>query len=180
MTYEVKPPEMKVEYGGPDKVQVVANPRLQPAKCILCGAPGDGRPFVDIGCFIEWYGAVYFCAYCIVDMANHLGYYTPSQHDVITMQLTAAMSENHELAGQNDNYRDILRTILNLTGNELGNYLLRYREYTQWREHQTRSIDNDSATAEDDIGTDKQSDESGSDDVPSASSGQQLEFDFDQ
>lgn len=179
MVYEVKPPEMKVEYGGPDKVQVVAHPRLQPATCILCGAPGDGRPFVDIGCFIEWYGAVYFCSYCMVDISNHLGYYTPSQYDLVTEQLTSALSENHILAGQNDHYRDILRTTLSLGPHELSDFILRFNEYSQWRESQAPIAVHADPERSDDSTITEQVASEGSTDISDSGEYEQLSFDFD-
>lgn len=130
-------PEMKITYGGPDKVQVLTGPNMQPAKCVLCGAPGDGRPFIDIGCYLDWYGTVYFCGPCIVDIANHLGYISPSQAAVVEDNLTRALSENHILAESNEHLRSIVSNLLNFGVFELNGFVNDYKEFIQWRDSQT-------------------------------------------
>jgi hypothetical protein len=180
VAYESKPVPMNVEYGGPDKVQIVAHPRLQPATCILCGAPGDGRPFVDIGCFIEWYGAVYFCSYCIVDISNHLGYYSPEQYDLTSRTLAATTSENHILADANEHLRGIVANILNLSVSESDDFVRLFNEFKVWRDAQTSPDANVSGPREDDEGVIEQTASEGRISVPDDSSSGQLEFNFDE
>lgn len=48
---------------------------IEPGVCILCGsAGGDDRKFVDFGKQLDWYGAVYFCSYCIGEVAESVDY----------------------------------------------------------------------------------------------------------
>jgi hypothetical protein len=155
---------MRIEYGGPDKVQVLPGPVMQPAKCILCGAPGDGRPFIDIGCYLDWYGAVYFCGYCIVEISNKLGYVSPDQAEVVQRNLSAALSENHILAEQDEHLRSIVNNLLDFTISERNNFVHDYQEFIAWRSHQT-TIEDIEPEGQTDIGTNVEDSEQGSSDV---------------
>lgn len=173
-------PEMKVEYGGPDKVVILPQPRLQPAKCILCGAPGDGRPFVDIGCYLDWYGAVYFCGYCIVSISNKLGYYSPSQWETLNQSYRAALSENHILADANEKLRSILSNVLDLSSDECSDFVLLFHEFEEWLESDQGPKRNDPEKGADDSGVTEQIVEQRSNDVSNDGDSGQLEFDFEQ
>jgi len=160
-------PETRIEYGGPDKVVVLPGPRMQPAKCILCGAPGDGRPFIDIGCFIDFYGMVYFCGYCIVAISNKLGYISPDQAEVVQANLSAALSENHILAEQDDHLRSVISNLLNFDIPSRNQFVSDYQEFIQWRDGQAPIV-----VAEPEgsavVGNVVETSEQGSDDLPNA------------
>lgn len=48
--------------------------QFAPGTCILCkSAGGDGRQFIDLGITVEWFGAMYFCTFCITEAASLLG-----------------------------------------------------------------------------------------------------------
>lgn len=48
---------------------------LAPGTCILCKSDGgDGRQFIDLGITVEWFGAMYFCTFCIAEAAQVLGF----------------------------------------------------------------------------------------------------------
>jgi hypothetical protein len=47
---------------------------LAPGTCILCKSDGgDGRQFIDLGITVDWFGAMYFCTFCIREAASLLG-----------------------------------------------------------------------------------------------------------
>ena len=49
-------------------------PMVQPGKCANCGASkNDGRQYIDFGLQIDWYGCIYLCGFCILDIANSMG-----------------------------------------------------------------------------------------------------------
>lgn len=49
-------------------------PIAAPGTCILCkSAGGDERKFIDLGIQVDWYGAIYFCTFCITEAAQILG-----------------------------------------------------------------------------------------------------------
>lgn len=53
------------------RLKVLNNPELAPGICFLNGCVGDGeRKFIDFGKNIEWYGAVYICTQCIVEVVE--------------------------------------------------------------------------------------------------------------
>lgn len=72
----------EVQYKQLSKFQVVKDHQLiSPGKCTGCGKiSGD---FVDIGLELDFYGVVYFCVSCIVEIANQLEYYSPAQQKII-------------------------------------------------------------------------------------------------
>jgi len=56
------------------KYRVLDVPDVSPGKCGNCGASkNDGRRYIDIGLQIEWYGAMYLCGSCLLDIANTMG-----------------------------------------------------------------------------------------------------------
>lgn len=53
------------------RFSVLDNPNALPGKCALCGSSGgDGRKFVDFGFQLDVYGAVYFCTFCVTELAE--------------------------------------------------------------------------------------------------------------
>lgn len=54
------------------RIQILDRPVAAPGKCIVCSAvdSDSGRKFVDFGEQIDWYGAVYFCTFCINELAT--------------------------------------------------------------------------------------------------------------
>ncbi len=72
----------EVQYQQLCKFQVVKdNQLIAPGKCAGCGKiSGD---FVDIGLELDFYGVVYICVSCMVEVANQLQYYSPVQQKII-------------------------------------------------------------------------------------------------
>lgn len=53
------------------RLKVLDNPELEPGICFLNGCVGDGkRKFIDFGKNIEWYGAVYICTQCVIEVSE--------------------------------------------------------------------------------------------------------------
>jgi hypothetical protein len=123
------PPVMKVTYGGPDRAVIMQAARMKPYKCVICNGESDGRPFVDFGLDLEWYGSVYFCGYCFINVANKLGYQSPDQVDNITDKYTRMLKANHRLAYDNGKYRDLLGSLLDLSIDERDTFVARFREF---------------------------------------------------
>lgn len=64
----------------------------KPGICILCrSAGGDGRQFVDFGQSVEFLGVVYFCTFCVGEVAKLLGYATYAKHDDLFKQYEASL-----------------------------------------------------------------------------------------
>jgi hypothetical protein len=64
------------------RLHVLNNPILAPGVCFLCGSAGDGkRKFIDFGKQIEWYGTVYICTECIVEVSSAADYIPVANFD---------------------------------------------------------------------------------------------------
>lgn len=62
------------------KVQILESPRLAPGTCVLCGTSRtDDRQYIDIGLTVEYIGVIYFCTFCMTEVANRIGCYTLEQ-----------------------------------------------------------------------------------------------------
>lgn len=73
------------------RVQVLEAPRQLPGVCMLCGASrNDDRKYVDIGKDIEFVGVIYFCTFCMTEIANTLGCLMPEQAKALEDELDAA------------------------------------------------------------------------------------------
>ncbi len=81
------------------KYKILANPFYQPGKCANCGsAKVDGRMYVDFDLDIDWYGKVYLCTLCLMDIATAANLFEGylKQRDELAhrvMQLTIALEE---------------------------------------------------------------------------------------
>lgn len=76
------------------KVNVVTVPHLSPGKCANCGASKeDGRKYVDIGLYIDWYGQVFFCGYCIREITKKIGLFSNLENQVAQLKREIARLE---------------------------------------------------------------------------------------
>jgi hypothetical protein len=164
-------PPLKVEFGGPDRIVVVEKALVKPGKCIVCGASSDGRPFVDFNLYIEWYGAVYFCAFCFVNACNKLGYYNPDQFDDVTDKYNATLKRVARLESDNDSIRNILGNMFNLDPNQRDELVLLWDEFTSWRAGEKSPEPDNRKSTEVDKRTDEQSSSKRPNDISSSASG---------
>jgi hypothetical protein len=58
------------------RVQHIERPIVSPGVCGICGKDKHPKGFVDPRLDFEWYGTLYFCADCVVDLAAPFGYIT--------------------------------------------------------------------------------------------------------
>lgn len=72
---DVIDPEKFAEENPNSRFRILNAAILAPGTCILCkSAGGDGRQFIDLGIQVDWFGAIYFCTYCIGEAATLLGF----------------------------------------------------------------------------------------------------------
>lgn len=104
-----------------DRIQVLDRPVALPGKCAICGYSGsengDGRKFIDINFDMDFYGAVIFCAGCIVGIANKLGFISPEQADKLRLEKDQAITELQKVAAENAKLRASLDS-LNFLGSK--------------------------------------------------------------
>ena len=81
---------------------------MAPGKCCVCGG-SEKEFFVDFGFQLDFYGSVYFCNDCILEVANVLDYHGPHQWKMVK-------DLNEELRAENNSLRDRLETLNDLAG----------------------------------------------------------------
>lgn len=77
---------------GSSKVRILEAPRLAPGTCVVCGTSRtDDRQYVDLDIFVEYVGQIYFCTFCMTELANQLGCLTPEQTKQLEEERDAAL-----------------------------------------------------------------------------------------
>jgi len=101
------------------RIQVLARPIVSPGKCAICGhvgtnETGDRSPvyFIDIGLDVDYYGRVYLCTTCVVQMGNVLGFTSPVETENHRTRLQEQESELIVLREQNERLRASLVNLL--------------------------------------------------------------------
>lgn len=95
------------------RFRILDQPYSLPSKCSFCGIGHneDGkRQFIDTGLDLDWYGVVYICSTCFIEIAQTLGFLSPQQYTHVADAGIEAEVENRGLKVEND----ALRTALNL------------------------------------------------------------------
>lgn len=101
------------------RLTVLDNPVLAPGICSLCGsAGGDDRKFIDFGKQLEWYGAVYFCSFCIREAAEAIDYIPVANFDELHKEFRELRIKFDQLEAKNKSVEDALRVLLG-DGNSL-------------------------------------------------------------
>lgn len=81
----------EITYRDASKIRVLEAPRLAPGVCTVCGcSDNEDRQYVDTGWDIEFYGVVYFCTFCFLEVANHVGCLTKEQSEALEDELNRA------------------------------------------------------------------------------------------
>lgn len=78
-------------------MKLVETPHALPGSCKACGS-GSKPPYIDTETSEEFHGAVYYCHECAGQIAQLLGFLSPTQSE-------ALIKENVDLAQQNFNFR---------------------------------------------------------------------------
>jgi len=74
------------------KYRIYDFPPVQPSKCANCGSSKvDGRKYIDIDLQVDWYGVVYFCTFCLHDIADKAGLYDELSKEIERANNTALL-----------------------------------------------------------------------------------------
>jgi hypothetical protein len=94
-------------------VKVIPHPIALPGKCSLCGASDndDGRKYVDIGFELDFYGVIYFCTHCFIQIADSIGYIAPEVNEVIYNDMARHANRVSELEAENVKLRVSLSSL---------------------------------------------------------------------
>jgi len=94
------------------KVQILEAPRLAPGTCMLCGTSrNDDRQYIDIGKDIQYVGVIYFCTFCMTQIANTLGCLMPEQTKALEDELDAARQRILEFEIKDRTLNDAITTL---------------------------------------------------------------------
>ena len=94
------------------KVQILEAPRLLPGTCMLCGTSRtDDRQYIDIGKDIQFVGVIYFCTFCMTEIANALGCLMPEQTLALENELDAARQRILEFETKDRTLNDAINTL---------------------------------------------------------------------
>lgn len=98
------------------RVQVYKHPPAAPGKCVVCGFGGDAedsRTFIDFGFDLDYYGVVYFCSNCIVEVANAIGFVSGEQYEAVAKENADLTERLIGATNERDFAIDSLRAFLN-------------------------------------------------------------------
>lgn len=92
------------------RFHILDEPLAAPGKCMLCGISyGNGeRKFIDTGVDLDWYGVVYYCTSCILEVSNQLGYSSFEQVQSMCKDYNSVIGMNQELAKENESLRSAI------------------------------------------------------------------------
>ena len=94
------------------KVQILEAPRLLPGTCMLCGTSRtDDRQYIDIGKDIQFVGVIYFCTFCMTEIANALGCLMPEQTKELEDELDSARQRILEFETKDQTLNDAITTL---------------------------------------------------------------------
>lgn len=94
------------------KVQILEAPRLNPGVCMLCGTSrNDDRQYIDIGKDIDFIGVIYFCTFCMTEVANALGCLMPEQARALENELDAARQRILEFHQKDEALNDAISSL---------------------------------------------------------------------
>lgn len=69
------------------KYRIIDVPDFKPGKCANCGASkNDGRQYIDFGQEIDWYGIIFFCGFCIKDIAINFGLFNQFEQEIESLK----------------------------------------------------------------------------------------------
>lgn len=73
------------------RIRILDTPILAPGVCCICGAGrNDDRKYIDLGIDVDYIGVMYFCTFCMTELANTLGCLMPEQAQQLRDELDSA------------------------------------------------------------------------------------------
>lgn len=99
-----------IPFDPSNRIKVVSqSDMVAPAQCAICTNVSCDLGFIDTDLHIEWVGAIYFCGYCAINVAQAMGCATPNQtrqliteNSKLKEDYLEALSHNSELEGALD------------------------------------------------------------------------------
>lgn len=109
-----------------NKIQIVTQNLMQPAKCCVCHFSTDGiRKFIDFQLQIERYGAVYICEFCCANVGQAVDMVPAQDFERVTVLLQETIEHKDQLAEELENANSqlgVIRSFINIPdGSVAGN-----------------------------------------------------------
>jgi hypothetical protein len=80
---------------------IVEVPQAAPGECLLCRGEASNRQwFVDTGISWDYYGAIYICNECVLEITHILGFITPQEAVELKTDRDVLAGEVHHLSVQ--------------------------------------------------------------------------------
>lgn len=129
------------------RVQIVNAPVAAPGVCILCGSASDeNRKFIDFGKQLDWYGAVYLCTLCMLDVAEAIGYISKLHFDSLNLAHKKLQAEYAQLEAKYKTVKDALGALLDNPSDPIGSIAGPVVSDVDEPESPTPAIDSTAAT----------------------------------
>jgi hypothetical protein len=94
------------------RFNVLDAPVALPGYCTICRASqNDGRKYLDIGFDLDWYGAVYFCGFCLTEAMGYLGWHSPEEYSKVISDNERLVQKVDELEAENVKLRAALHNL---------------------------------------------------------------------
>jgi hypothetical protein len=94
------------------KIQILGAPIMPPGTCMLCGASrNDDRDYIDMGKDIQFVGVIYFCTFCMTELANAIGCLMPEQAKALEDELDAARQRILEFETKDRTLNDAISSL---------------------------------------------------------------------
>lgn len=105
--------EAGIELPVTSRFKISNNPDVAPGYCCVCRSTGgDGRQFIDFGMQLDVYGAVYFCTFCVTELAMAAGFVHKNSYIQAVNERDLLKTEISITDLSFRDYRDATRTIL--------------------------------------------------------------------
>lgn len=105
---------MLLELNKSYKYPISNHPSALPNKCVGCGIghDNDGKiQFIDTGQELDYYGVIYFCTSCFVEIAESLGFPAPEKWKLAEATIDNLTEYVVKLEGENEGLRDAVNLL---------------------------------------------------------------------
>lgn len=116
-----------MSYNVQSKYQIIEGPLQQlPHKCAGCGTYGtpDNNKFFDWNLEIEFFGKVMLCLSCFTEMANQIGFYSPTQFNKLDDMFKRVDQINMKLREENKELKSAVVSLSSVLGVDIPTSIL--------------------------------------------------------
>lgn len=123
------------------KIQFVQITQTAPGCCATCGSGQDKYGFVDTGLDAEFWGRVYFCSNCALEIAAVFGFISPGDYADLEAELDYGKLELEKMTEKADNFERILSGLDGLRALIPGSFIDSNLPSNEVPKQETESVD---------------------------------------